>query len=129
QTEGAVGGCSGVLLGVILSATREAGRPQTILVVDADPDIREAVRGILERSIRGTRVLTAASGQEGLGILARETVDLIVTDYKMPGMNGLEFLDSARLIDPQAPRILITAFEHELMEQSNRDQAARVFTK
>ena len=43
-------------------------------------------------------------------ILQRRPVDLIITDYKMPGMNGLEFLGRAQKISPKTPRILVTAF-------------------
>jgi DNA-binding NtrC family response regulator len=45
-----------------------------------------------------------------LRILGKDRVDLIVSDYKMPGMNGLEFLEKARQAAPQVPRIMMTAF-------------------
>ena len=43
-------------------------------------------------------------------MLKAEPVDLIVTDYKMPGMNGLEFLAAAKTLAPKVPRVLVTAF-------------------
>jgi len=120
-----------LLLSAVFEALpKTAGRPSTILVVDDEPDIREAVRGLLERGLKGSRVFVAASGREGLALLEKEPVDLIVTDYKMPGMNGIEFLAAARRVAPEAPRILITAFERELAEEMGGPIAVEfVFTK
>jgi response regulator RpfG family c-di-GMP phosphodiesterase len=86
------------------------GRPQVVLLVDDEPDIRESLKMLLEASLEGIEVATAESGAVALEILADRPVDLIVTDYKMPGMNGLEFLGRAQKVAPKVPRILVTAF-------------------
>jgi CheY-like chemotaxis protein len=105
-------------------------RTRIVLVVDDEKDIRDAVQHLLERALPTVRVETAASGEEGLAILRREPIDLIVTDYKMPGMNGVEFLAQALKIAPKAPRILITAFEQELaIELGRNDEVSIVLTK
>lgn len=87
-----------------------ASREMSILLVDDEADILESLKDLFEGSLDHVRVLTADSGAAALELLSRDTVDLIVTDYKMPGMNGLEFLDQARQSAPGVPRILITAF-------------------
>jgi len=87
-----------------------SSRAQTILLVDDEEDIRESLKALFETCLEGVNVAVAASGQEGLDALDRGLIDLIITDYKMPGMNGLEFLGRAQKKAPTVPRILVTAF-------------------
>ena len=83
---------------------------QAILIVDDEPDILESLSDVFQLHLPGVKVLTAPNGQRALDMLGKETVDLIVSDYKMPGMDGLEFLTKARHVAPAASRILITAY-------------------
>jgi CheY-like chemotaxis protein len=62
-----------------------------VLAVDDDPDIL-AVVALALRTLGGLDVITAASGAEALGLLGRETVDLVLLDVMMPGIDGLETL-------------------------------------
>lgn len=82
----------------------------SILVVDDEPDILESLSDVFSVHLPGVQVLTAGNGHKALDILAKESVDLVISDYKMPGMDGLEFLTKARLVAPNASRILITAY-------------------
>jgi two-component system NtrC family response regulator len=79
-----------------------------ILVIDDD----ESLRRILEYNLaqEGYAVLSAASGEQGLELLKREGADLVVTDVRMPGMNGLQLLEGVRKVDPNIQVIIITAF-------------------
>jgi CheY-like chemotaxis protein len=86
---------------------------RTILLVDDEPDILESVKSLLERSIPGVRVLTATSGPKGLEVLARDELDLIISDFRMPGMDGIEFLQQCRRRKPAVARVMLTAFGSE----------------
>lgn len=87
-------------------------RPQVgaILVVDDEPDIVESLQDLLEAHLGNVKVLTASSGKAGLAILKKEGVDLVISDFRMPGMDGLEFLTKCWEVAPNTPRILITAY-------------------
>lgn len=63
-------------------------RTSTVLVVDDDPMNRSLVRARLQDDLH--RVVEAGDGEEGLGLLEREPVDLVLLDVRMPGMDGLE---------------------------------------
>src|SRR5688572_4560247 len=89
-------------------------RPQppkkTVLVVDDEEDIRESVAELIRAKIAGSTVLTATSGEEGLRILAKHPARVIVADYKMPGMDGIEFLRRSRALAPGAARLMMSAY-------------------
>lgn len=85
-------------------------RPRRILVVEDEEDIRELLAELLGTSLDNVIVESRPDGPSALGAIAANPPDLIITDYKMPGMTGLEFLAHVRLQHPNVPAILITAF-------------------
>jgi len=89
---------------------QDSPRKRVILLVDDEPDILESLQELIEVSLEDVDVVSVESGEEALKVLDERTVDLIVSDYKMPGMNGLEFLTEARERLPRVPRIVMTAF-------------------
>ncbi len=94
-----------------LEATASAHSPR-VLVVDDEPQIREILAQALGRD--GYRVSPHANAKDALdeiGRLSREGgVDLLVTDLKMPDMNGLDLIKAAKDVAPTIGSILITAF-------------------
>jgi PAS domain S-box-containing protein len=80
----------------------------TVLHVDDEPDIAELVADFLEREDDRFTVETAEKASEGLDLLADEEFDCIVSDYEMPGPNGIEFLKTIRDEYPDLPFILYT---------------------
>ncbi len=81
--------------------------PRTILLVEDDEANRESVARILEKE--EYRVVQAEEGQSGLDLLRKDEIDLILTDFKMPGMDGIDLLKAARLIRPDVDVVLMTA--------------------
>lgn len=78
-----------------------------VLLVDDERLVLSALRRTLMRA--DMDVLTAGDGAEGLAVLEKETVDLVVSDYKMPGMNGIEFLTQVSARWPAVRRCMLTA--------------------
>jgi CheY-like chemotaxis protein len=83
-------------------------RPLRILLVDDEELVRNGTADML--ADMGHQVVQAASGAQALGMLRAGPVDLMVTDYLMPGMTGLDLADEARQIRPGLPVLVITGF-------------------
>src|SRR5437867_9200799 len=77
-----------------------------ILVIDDEAAIRDSLKMTLE--YEGYEFLGAATGQEGLALVERESPDLVLLDVKMPGMDGLEVLDRVRSMNDGIPIVVIS---------------------
>jgi len=82
--------------------------PQRLLLVDDEPNILAALKRLLR--VDQYQIHTANSGQEGLDVLARHPVDVIVSDQRMPGMLGADFLRKARELAPDTIRIMLSGY-------------------
>lgn len=80
-----------------------------VLFVDDEEDIVEAYAALL-RVLFGWSVTPALSGKEALRHLRKEEFDVIVSDYRMPQMSGLEFLRKAKQVAPRTPFVMLTAY-------------------
>jgi signal transduction histidine kinase len=81
---------------------------RTVLLVDDDEAMLSLERSVLQRA--GHHVLVAGSGPEALSILEKQSVQLLVADYFMPGMSGQELIERVRERDPILQVILQTAY-------------------
>ena len=81
---------------------------ETVLVVDDEKNYPLILGAVLEEE--GFEVLTANSGMEALEIQKTSDVDLVLTDMKMPSMDGLELLEKIKARDPDCPVIMMTAY-------------------
>ena len=79
-----------------------------ILVVDDEAIQRDIVKDILED--QGYDVLTSGSGPDALECLKTAPVDLVLTDLRMPGMDGVELLERVKALDPDIVVVVITAY-------------------
>jgi two-component system, NtrC family, response regulator PilR len=83
-------------------------RPPRILVVDDERSMRELLAIVLRRE--GYEVLLAESGRAAVDTLERESIDLLISDIKMPDLSGVDVLRAAKRIDQDILGIMITAF-------------------
>jgi CheY-like chemotaxis protein len=83
------------------------GTLYTMLIVDDDPLVREVVAAVLAEP--GYHVVTASDGYEAIRILADRHFDLMITDIKMPGLDGVQLGIQAKLMRPRLHIIYITA--------------------
>jgi DNA-binding response OmpR family regulator len=85
-----------------------APTPRSILVIDDDPDVRGFIAATLEE--QGYRVREASDGKEGLAELARETADLVILDFIMPGMSGAEVASTILGKRPDQPILFVSGY-------------------
>ena len=77
-----------------------------VLHVEDNPGFAESTAAYLERENNRLDVLTAANPREGLECIAEHDIDCVVSDYEMPGADGIEFLESVRESEPAIPFVL-----------------------
>ncbi len=85
-----------------------AQNPQTVLVVDDEANILEALQKVLTKE--GFEVRTAGNGRQALEVLRKQPVRVMITDLRMPGMTGDDLLKAAKAITPEVEVIVMTAY-------------------
>ena len=80
-----------------------------ILIIDDEAALAEIVKLNLELS-GNYSVEIASSGEEGLRVLAEEPFDLVITDFKLPGVNGVEVLERLKEEQPELPVVLFSVY-------------------
>ncbi len=81
---------------------------QKVLIIDDDPVVLQLASGILRK--KGFEVYSAKEGQAGLQMLQDIIPDIVITDYQMPGMSGIDVLSKIREVDDTIPVIILTAY-------------------
>ena len=100
-----------------------------ILLVDDDKDMCESLADVLSLD-SNYKVSYNTNPVEALKIVEKEDFDLIMVDYKMPEMNGIEFMTKVKSIKPASTIFMLTAFiSNELIEQAKKVGARRVLSK
>jgi CheY-like chemotaxis protein len=89
-----------------------------ILVVDDDPVVGESFNRVLSR--KGYAVITAANGDEALAKMKAERYDLVFTDLRMPGMDGLEVAEQVKARQPWTPVVIVTGYGSKPTEDRAR---------
>jgi two-component system, sensor histidine kinase and response regulator len=104
--------------------------PLSVLIVDDDPALLQALPQTLRLRMGGVTVETADSAAAALDRIAAQDYDAIVTDIKMPGMDGLALLAEIRARRPDTPTLIITGHgENELVVRALRAGASDFIQK
>lgn len=103
--------------------------PATILFVDDEANILSSLKRLFRPL--GYRIFTAEGGVQGLEVLGRERVDMVVSDMRMPEMNGAQFLEKVRERWPDTVRILLTGYAEigATIDAINKGQIYRYVSK
>jgi diguanylate cyclase (GGDEF)-like protein/PAS domain S-box-containing protein len=104
-------------------------RGHTVLLVDDEENILSALKRLLRRD--GYHLITASSAAEGLQRLAETEVDVIVSDQRMPGMSGVEFLRRAKELYPHTVRMVLSGYTElqSIIDAVNEGAIYRFLTK
>lgn len=104
-------------------------RARTVLLVDDEENILSALKRLLRRD--GYHIVTATSAEQGLQRLAETEVDVIVSDQRMPGMNGVEFLRRAKELVPDTVRMVLSGYTElqSIIDAVNEGAIYRFLTK
>lgn len=118
---------SGQCLPQDLTYRREHQR--TLLLVDDEDHILSALKRLFRRD--GYRVLTAGSGAQGLEVLSANAVDVIVSDQRMPGMTGVEFLRRAKEMRADTVRMTLSGYTdlQSIIDAVNEGAVYKFLTK
>ncbi|MDB5804330.1 MAG: response regulator receiver modulated metal dependent phosphohydrolase [Betaproteobacteria bacterium] len=92
----------------LVAAPIAAAPVPTLLCVDDEANVISSLKRLFRPC--GYRVITALSGAEGLQVCAGESVDLVISDMRMPEMDGARFLEEVRNTSPETVRILLTGY-------------------
>lgn len=102
---------------------------QSLLIVDDEDNIVSALKRLLRRD--GYVILTAASAEEGLALLERHGAAVVISDQRMPGMSGADFLREVKRCHPGTVRLMLTGFTESktLSESLKNREICRLLTK
>jgi FixJ family two-component response regulator len=109
--------------------TRQRSRQRTLLLVDDEENILASLKRLFRRD--GYQILTATSGADGLRQLAACEVDVIVSDQRMPGMTGVDFLRQAKQLYPDTIRMTLSGYAdlQSIIDAVNEGAVYKFLTK
>jgi two-component system, NtrC family, C4-dicarboxylate transport response regulator DctD len=100
------------------------------LVIDDDRHLLTALPAVFENGPRAITVDTTSSAEQALRLIECNEYDVIVSDFNMPGLNGIDFLKECKAVRPDIPIILLTGYgTHELEEEALKEGAYALIQK
>ena len=105
-------------------------KPARILLADDDPRVLLILRTTLERMKNGYEIVATRDGTEALHTITAQPFDLVITDVRMPGLDGIELVEAIRASKLNMAVIWITAYGcHKLQEECDRLDVYRCMDK
>ncbi len=107
----------------------ESPSEKVLLLVDDEENVRMSLKRILRRE--GYTILTASSAEEGLEVMAQNRVNVVLSDQRMPGMSGVEFLRRVKIMHPDAVRMILSGYTEvgTLTDAINKGEIYQFITK
>jgi CheY-like chemotaxis protein len=99
-----------------------SGRNPAIILVEDEPDILIILHRLMRDLTGGYDIITVNSGADALAQIALRKVPLVITDYNMPGMNGLQLTAAIKETSPDTCVVMITAYATPELERRAREQ-------
>lgn len=99
----------------------------SILIVEDHRDFRQAVRHFLELNHVKANMIEASSGEEGVVLANKGKPKVVIMDFGLSGINGLEAAQQIKKHDPQCSIIMLTMFEPEEVFQTPRNRIVKAF--
>jgi CheY-like chemotaxis protein len=109
---------------------RKSGKypSRKILLIEDDALFRRSMTMFIKSM--GYEVVAAGSGEEGLQFLAREAIDLMVADYQLPGISGIDVVRAMRHLGIDIPVVLVSAFlDEQAAAEARAEQVNAILTK
>ena len=95
-----------------------------ILLIDDDAVFLEAVAETMKRAHHDIKMTTAATAEHGLRLLGRQRFDAVISDFQMPGLNGIDLLHECAVACPDTPVVVVTGYGSKALEQDALNHGA-----
>lgn len=86
-----------------------------VLLIDDDDVFAETIAEAMTRAYRDITMTTAATAEHGLRLLGRRRFDAVISDFQMPGLNGIDVLQECALACPDTPVIVLTGYDSKAL--------------
>lgn len=99
-----------------------------VLIIEDDPNTLSGLQDLLQQE--GYRVNGVTRGQQAIQTILAKSVDIVICDYSLPDMNGLQLCRQLRYLQPQLKLLLVTAHHnHEITAAAQECRVTKIFSK